>query len=198
MVTIVLGTGMTTLAFFQKASSVGWAWGSARIPRRISAGVIRRNLSQSVPFALLRRDRSGFDVLPIPPSLARLRAPRRDDAPFVFFSIGINYCDFQSVNQPDRIDSILAIAESVIRDFEGRAFEDPNRVLEGNSMQLAVAAVLFLIPSVAHGGVFTQRKYRSCGRMTIRFFDEPYPALASAGGAVLLARSRSGSHLTWH
>src|SRR5580700_826691 len=150
MVTIVLGTGMTTFAFFQKAASVGWASGSARIPRRISAGVRRRSFSQSVPFAPLRRGRSGFDVLPILPSLARLRAPRRDDAPLVFFPVGINYCDFQPVDEPDGIDSILAVVEPVIRTFEGRAFENPNCVFEGNAPRLPVAAVLLFIPSVFH------------------------------------------------
>src|SRR5271169_1291212 len=119
MVTISLGTGMTTFAFFQKASSVGWASGSARIPRRISAGVMRRSCSQSVAVAPLGKDRSGFDVLPVAASLARLGAPRRDDAPVVIlifiFPVGINYCYFQPVNQADCIDSVLAVVKSFIR-----------------------------------------------------------------------------------
>src|SRR5712671_1312411 len=151
MVTMVLGTGMTTLAFFQKASSVGWASGSARIPRRISAGVIRRSLSQSVPLVPLRKTPSGFDVLPVRPSLARLRAPRRDDAPLVIlFSVGINYCYFQPTNQSDCIDSILTVVKSIIRDFDGRTFENPDRIFESNSTQLTVAAVLSFVPSVSH------------------------------------------------
>jgi hypothetical protein len=91
-VTISLGTGMTSLAFFQKASSVGWAPGSARIPRRISVGVRRRSLAQSVRGLLLRGVPSGFEVLPVAASFVRLRAPGRDDAPFVVnFAVGINY-----------------------------------------------------------------------------------------------------------
>ncbi len=150
--TISLGTGMTTLAFFQKAASVGWASGSARIPRRISAGVIRRSFSQSVPLLRLREGASGFDVLPVAPSLARLRAPRRNDAPLVIcFSVGINCCYFKPVNQPDGIDSILTVVKSVIRSFDRWAFEDPDCVFESYVVKREVVAILLFVPSVAHG-----------------------------------------------
>src|SRR5712691_4494819 len=143
MVTTSLRRGSTTFAFFQNASSVGWTSGSASMPSRISASPRRRSLFQSVP-------RSVFEVLPEVAPFVRLRPPRRDDAPLAIVFIGVNHCDFQAVHKADDIDSNLAIVETIIDLLDRRPFENPLGVIEGNSVPCNIAAVLPLVPTVAH------------------------------------------------
>ncbi len=93
---------------------------------------------------------SRFEALPVLAPFVRLRAPRRDDAPFVIFSVDIDDRYFPSLHQPDRVDSLLTVVEAVIDSFEGRAFEDAHSVCKRYSVQDDVAAVLLFIPSVMH------------------------------------------------
>jgi hypothetical protein len=154
-VTISLGTGMTTMAFFQKASLVGWASGSEAMSFRIWASVRRRSLFQSVA-AWVFLASLGLEVLPVAAALVRLGAPGRDDAPFVILFVfvgifvGIDNCNFQAVHNPDGIDARLAVVEAVVDLLKSRAVEDSCRVGKRYAVEREVAAVLCFIPSVAH------------------------------------------------
>ena len=68
----------------------------------------------------------------------------------VIFSVGIDDRNFTSVHDPDGIHAILAVVEAVVEPFDGWPFEDSNGVFECDSMKVEVAAVLFLISTVAH------------------------------------------------
>src|ERR1700737_2291260 len=83
MVTTSLRRGSTTLASFQKLSSVGCASGSDSTPLRISASLTRRSRFQSVP-------RLALDVFPEAAPFMRFCSPRRDDAPLMIVPIGVN------------------------------------------------------------------------------------------------------------
>src|SRR5947207_13122221 len=118
MVTICLRAGQTTLAFFQNFSSVACASGSAAIPLRISVSLMRRRRSQSVlPGGL------AFDVLPVVAPFVRLRAPRRDDASFIFAPVRIDNSDFQAVDQANCVYPYLAVVGASIDRLNRRSFK---------------------------------------------------------------------------
>src|SRR5262252_3168550 len=142
MVTTSFRRGITTLAPFQNSSSVGCTSGSASIPFRISASLMRRSLSQSVLLV--------FEALPEVASFLRRGSPRGDDAPRVIVFIRVDHCDFYAVHKTDRVNSDFAIIETVVNLFDGRTIENSLGVVESNSVSRNVAAVLPLIPNVVH------------------------------------------------
>jgi hypothetical protein len=145
MVTTVFRVGHTTLASFQNSSSVGRTSGSDAMPRRIWASLLWRSLLQSVP-----APRSDFDVLPVRASFVRFRPPRRDDASFVVVFIRVNHRNFQAVHQANRIDSALAVVETVINPLNRRPVEDTCSIFKGNPMSDEIATVLLSVPTVSH------------------------------------------------
>jgi hypothetical protein len=90
----------------------------------------------------------------------RLRTRRRDDAPLVIFRVGIDHRDFQSVYQPNRVDAVFPVVESIVDFFESDPFKNANRVFERDAMQAKIAPVLCLVPKCSASSVFTQCKYK--------------------------------------
>jgi hypothetical protein len=109
---------------------------------RIAASLKRRSFFQFVPEARL-----AFDVFPIGGSFVRFCPPRRDDTSFVILFIGVNHRYFQATDKASRIDTCLAIAETVIQAFKRRLVENPLRILEGDAVPGEVCYGSFLLPS---------------------------------------------------
>jgi hypothetical protein len=142
------------LASFQNAESVARTSGSESMPLRILVSVMRRNLFQLVALALSVRffmERSILKVLPVGAALVRLRAPGRDDAPFVIRFVDIDHRNFQAVYNADGINARLAVVEPVIHFFEGWTVEDADGVSKGYAVHCDVAPVLIFIPTISHG-----------------------------------------------
>ena len=78
----------------------------------------------------------------------RFRPPRRDDAPFLIVFIRVNHRNLQAVHQANRIDSTLAVVETVVHFLNRRPVEDSYGIIEGDSMPDEIAAVLLSVPTV--------------------------------------------------
>ncbi|OLE61645.1 MAG: hypothetical protein AUI36_11375 [Cyanobacteria bacterium 13_1_40CM_2_61_4] len=70
--------------------------------------------------------------------------------PFVIVSIGIDYRDFQAIDQANGIHTDFAIVETIIDLFHGRPLENAHRIFKGHAVSLQVATVLFVIPTIAY------------------------------------------------
>src|ERR1700730_11791741 len=88
MVTVSLRRGITTVAFFQKASSVGLMSGSAVIAARTSSSVMVRRRFQSVPGSV-------FEVLPEVSSFMGFGTPCRYQLSLVRGASGVAVGDDQ-------------------------------------------------------------------------------------------------------
>ena len=80
----------------------------------------------------------------------RLRAPGRDDAPFLIVFIRVDHRYFQAVHQANRIDSDLAVIEPVINLFDRRSVKYLCRILKRDSLANDIAAVLLSGPTITH------------------------------------------------
>jgi len=133
------------------------------MPARIAAGSKRSKRLQSVRAAFrtpplvpstsclaLPASRLLFDVCPEEAPFVWLRAPSGDDASFLIVPVRIDDGNFPAVYQADRVDSHLAVIETVVDLFNSRPLENPFCIVKGNSVLCDVSTVLLLVPTVPH------------------------------------------------
>jgi hypothetical protein len=113
------------------------------MPLRISASLSRRTLFQSVP-------RLALEILPEVAPFVRFRSPCRDDASFAIRFVRIDHSDFASTMEKSESMPSGSRTVSIIDLLDSRTVENPLRIFEGNSVPSNVAAVLPLIPIIAH------------------------------------------------
>src|ERR1035438_10598177 len=114
-------------ACFQKSTSVGRASGSAltAILMLLSLKARRRFQSVAPPLA---------EALPVGCSFMAFCPPCRNDPSLGFRYIGVNQRDLKTVYDADCVDSSFSIVKPVIHPLKRRPFENPDRILEGDSM----------------------------------------------------------------
>src|SRR5712692_4373651 len=146
MVIVCFRAGTTTLACFQNSASVGRASGSTAMARRISRSVIERTRFQSV---------AGLaEALPIGFSFMALCPPRRDDSALLVGYIRVNHRDLDAIHNTNGIDSKLTVVEAVVRTLQRGPLEDPDGVLETDTMQRDILPALLRVPNISHADTY--------------------------------------------
>lgn len=145
---VCFGRGNVTFAFFQKFASVGRASGSASIALLISLSLNESRRFQSVlpPLA---------EALPVCFSFMPFCPPCRNDTAFGLGNIRVNHGHLKTVRDADRVDSNLPIVEPVVHLLQRWAVENPDRILERNSMAVRLLRPFLRFPNVVHRLIFT-------------------------------------------
>ena len=76
--------------------------------------------------------------------------PCRDDPPEWLIENRINHRDRPTINESNRIPSLLRIIETRVQSLKRRTVKNLDRILEGNPMQPTIPYGLDLIPSVTY------------------------------------------------
>lgn len=74
--------------------------------------------------------------------------------PLVVVAVGINNRDLDAVHQPDRVDANLAIFEAIVDPLDGRTFENPRCIDEGNGVPTDIDKVLVQVPGEPHVRIY--------------------------------------------
>jgi hypothetical protein len=78
------------------------------------------------------------------------RPPCRNDPSLGFRYIGVNQRDLKTVYDADCVDSSFSIVQPVIHPLKRRPFENPDRILESDSMTRNIPPALSFVPNAVH------------------------------------------------
>src|SRR5260370_35586150 len=81
--------------------------------------------------------------------------PRRNDSPLSTRHIGVDDRNLNAIYDTNGIYACLAVLKATVHFLKRRTLEDPDSVLERNTVMGNVPAILLCVPSGAHGAIFT-------------------------------------------